>query len=140
MTLSDLTWSMDEQPTTTPAEIRPGDDEPNTPLNVLAGAVVTVVTAPLLPFAALVGGAVAGYLQHSDLRAGAKVGAISGALAAIPAFLVAWFVVGVLLFGFAPFSAGTVVVTVVIFVVVVGYLVGAGALGGVLGAYLREAL
>lgn len=111
--------------------------EPNTLLNVLVGAAVTVVTAPLLPFAAIVGGGVAGYLQRGDLREGATVGALSGAVASVPAFLLVWVVVGVLFLGLDGLFALTTVIALVLLAVVVGYLVGAGALGGALGAYLR---
>ena len=138
---------MDRETTTTRTETRPlrtderpPDKEPNTLLNALIGALVTVITAPLLPVAAIFGGAAAGYLQRGDLAEGAKVGAISGALAAIPAFLLAWLLVGVLLIGFDPIFALTTVFAAIVFVAVVGYLVGAGALGGALGAYLRREL
>lgn len=130
---------MVERPTAVPAETRP-DGEPNTVANTLIGAVITVVTAPLLPFAAIVGGGVAGYLQRGDLREGARVGALSGAVASIPAFLLVWFVVGVLLLGADLFFALSTVFALGLFVAVVGYLVGAGALGGAIGAYLRREL
>jgi hypothetical protein len=137
---------MSRDATTTTAERRPSaqnrppDDDPNILLNALAGAVVTVVTAPLLPLAAIFGGGVAGFLQRGDLAEGAKVGAISGVIAAIPAFLLAWLVVGFFFLGADPLFALTSVFAVVIFLFVVGYLVGAGALGGALGAYLRREL
>jgi hypothetical protein len=115
-------------------------DEPNTLLNAVVGAVVTVITAPMLPFAAIFGGGVAGYLQRSSLENGAKVGAISGALAAVPAFLIVWLVVGFLLLGFDPFFGFAGLFALVVFVAVLGYLVVAGALGGALGAYLRREL
>lgn len=114
-----------------------GSGEPNTLLNALLGAVVTVLTAPLLPFAALFGGGVAGYLERGTLEEGATVGALSGAIAAIPSFFVVWIVVtllalgGLELFGFAS------LVGVFVFVGVLGYLVVAGAVGGALGAYVR---
>lgn len=129
---------MVEQPTATRTGSSP--DRPNTLLNVLVGAIVTVITAPLLPFAAIVGGAAAGYLQRGDVREGATVGALSGAVAAIPAFFVAWVIVGVFLLGFDALSAIMSIFAFVVFAVVVGYLVGAGALGGALGAYLRREL
>ncbi|PSP54714.1 hypothetical protein BRC82_09270 [Halobacteriales archaeon QS_1_67_19] len=114
------------------------DDEPSTLWNALVGAVVTVVTAPLLPLAAIVGGGVAGYLQRGDLAAGAKVGAIAGAMAAVPAVLFAWLVVGFFLLGGASAFALGSVFAVFVLVAVVGYLVGASALGGAVGAYVRR--
>jgi hypothetical protein len=136
---------MSRERTTTRTESRPPFDEgpredPSTLMNALIGAVVTVITAPLLPFAAIFGGVVAGYLQRRSLGDGAKVGAISGGLAAIPAFFVAWLVVGFFLLGADPFFALTSVLALVVFVAVGGYLVLAGALGGALGAYLRREL
>lgn len=115
-------------------------DEPNVLLNALIGAAVTVVTAPLLPLAAVVGGGVAGYLQRGTTWDGAKVGALSGAIASLPALLVVWFVVGIFFLGVDPLFGLTSLLATVFVVVVVGYLVGAGALGGALGAYLREEL
>ncbi len=127
----------DRPPTT---GTRPPDDDPNTLMNAIVGAVVTVVTAPALPFAAIAGGGVAGYLQGTDLGEGAKVGAISGAIATVPAFFFAWFVAAFLLLGADPVLALTSVFAVLLFVFVAGYLVGAGALGGALGAYLHREL
>lgn len=136
---------MSRDTTTTTVERRPSSrkrpgDEPNTLMNALVGAVATVLTAPLLPLAAIFGGGLAGYLQQGDLAEGAKVGAISGAIAAIPAFLLAWVVVGFVFLGADPFLALTTIFAGLLFVFVVGYLVGAGALGGALGAYLRKEL
>ena len=122
------------------ADERPPADEPNTLVNAVVGAAATVLTAPLLPFAAIFGGALAGYLQRSDLEAGAKVGALSGALAALPAFLLVWLVVGFFLLGADLFFGLTSIFALVMFFAVVAYLVGAGALGGALGAYLRREL
>ncbi|WP_132059234.1 DUF5518 domain-containing protein [Halorussus amylolyticus] len=115
-------------------------DQPNTFVNALVGAVVTVVTAPLLPFAAIIGGGVAGFLQRGDLAEGAKVGAFAGAVASIPAALVAWLVVGFfgLGLGLDPLFGLSIVFAGLLLLVVAGYLVGAGALGGALGAYLRQ--
>lgn len=114
------------------------DDEPNTLLNALIGAAVTVLTSPILPLAAIAGGGVAGYLQRGDPTAGAVVGAVSGVIASIPVVFVAWFMIGVLFLGAAPAPLSLFAVFVV--VLIVGYLVGAGALGGALGAYLRREL
>ncbi|WP_135807172.1 DUF5518 domain-containing protein [Halorussus marinus] len=113
-------------------------DEPSTRRNVLIGAGVALVTAPLLPLAPLCGGGVAGYLERSDLAGGARVGALSGGVAAVQVFLIAWFVVSFLFVGFAPFFAISTVFAVAIAGVVAAYLVVAGALGGAAGAYLRR--
>lgn len=120
--------------------VRP-DREPNTLMNAIVGAVVMLITAPLLPFAAIVGGGIAGYLQRGPSRGGAKVGAFSGALAAVPSFIVVWFVIGVFMLGLtgAPFGPGFIYV-IALFIVLLGYFVGAGALGGAVGAYLQKEL
>jgi hypothetical protein len=123
----------------------PGSGEPNTLLNALVGAVVTIVTAPTLPVAAVFGGAAAGYLQRGDVTAGAKVGALSGAIAAVPVVPLVWLVLAFLGFGFVGLGADPIfgLTTVVLLfgvAVLVVYLVGAGALGGALGAYLRQEL
>lgn len=123
--------------TATPSDPRSAD-EPNTVVNVLVGAVVTIVGAPLLPFAAIVGGGVAGYLQRGTTSTGAKVGALSGLVAAIPAAIVGYLVLWVLLLGADPALAFTRLFAIVAFLVLLAYLVGAGALGGALGTYLRE--
>jgi predicted lipid-binding transport protein (Tim44 family) len=122
------------------ADERPPRDEPNTLMNAVVGAAATVLTAPLLPFAAIFGGALAGYLQRSDLAGGAKVGALSGAIAALPVFLLVWLVVGFFLLGHGPFFGVPSLFGLVAFFAVVGYFVGAGALGGAIGAYLRQEL
>lgn len=127
---------MVQESTATPASA--GSDR-STLLNALIGAVVTVITAPLLPVAAVFGGAAAGYLQRADLAGGAKVGALSGAIASVPAIFVVWLGVGLFLLGMDPLGF-TTVFAILIFVLVAGYLVGAGALGGAIGAYLRREL
>lgn len=110
-------------------------DNSNSLMNVLLGAVVTVVTSPLLPYAAIVGGGIAGYLQRGTLREGATVGAMSGAITAVPATIVGWFLISFFL-GLAPASLFALVLSVVVGI----YLIGTGALGGALGAYLQTGL
>lgn len=109
--------------------------------NALIGAVVTVLTT-FTGLAPLLGGMVAGYLNRRD---GPKVGALSGALATIPALLL-WFVLGSL-FAFLPVLGGGMmgptmvgalgmVVVAFGFLFVLIYTIGLGALGGYLGVYL----
>ena len=138
---------MDRDTTTTRTETRPPrtdehppEEEPNTLMNALIGALVTVITAPLLPVAAIFGGAAAGYLQRGDLGEGAKVGAISGAIAAVPAVLLVWLVAAFFIIGADPLFGFSIVLALVLFFFLGSYLVGAGALGGVLGAYIRKEL
>ncbi|WP_435195210.1 DUF5518 domain-containing protein [Natronomonas sp. EA1] len=111
----------------------------DTLLNALIGAVVSVVLS-FLPFATVLGGGIAGYLQDGDYATGAKVGALSGLIAFLP-FVGLAALVGAFL-PFVPIEvAGLGLLAIlVIGVIGLGYFVGAGALGGVLGVYLRNEL
>lgn len=113
----------------------------NTLLNALVGAIVTAVTTPLVPFAPVVGGAIAGYLESAgaDRKAdnGVRVGAISGAIALVPLLVIVPF----LLFFFLldPVIAISVLaIAAVVLAFLAAYTVGFSALGGLLGVYLRE--
>ena len=93
-------------------------------------------------FSPLLGGGVAGYLQAESPARGAKVGAISGAIAAIPLFLIMF--LGFALFAAVPAGPGGVpggVELVVIFGVMLPILLvwfaGLSAAGGYVGAYLH---
>jgi hypothetical protein len=86
---------------------------PSLPINGLLGGVVAVLVV-FRPFATVLGGCVAGYLQGPDRRAGLKAGALAGFVALLP------------LLGLA-------------FLGILGiYTVGGGALGGYIGSYLKE--
>jgi cell division protein FtsL len=108
----------------------------NSYVNALVGAVVTVLLS-FIPFAPLVGGAVAGFLER---REGTRIGVFAGVFAAIPLFLL------LLLFGGAltviPIPHGgvesiVVVVLLVVFFLLL-YVVVLSAVGGVVGVYLGE--
>jgi len=111
-------------------------------VNAFIGAVVMVVLS-WIPFATVLGGGVAGYLQRGSRMGGAKVGAVSGLIAAIPVFGVLGLVFGGLGLGaiaggeglgfvvFAAFMLFALVVTAAI-------VAGTGAVGGYIGVYLRE--
>ncbi|MFB6106135.1 MAG: DUF5518 domain-containing protein [Halobacteriaceae archaeon] len=103
-------------------------------LDALVGAAVTVVLG-FVPFSAVVGGGVAGYVHGRD---GARVGALSGAFAAVPK---AGLVVLALAF-FLPVAPGagarTLVLLAVVFVLFATYVVALAALGGYLGAALAR--
>lgn len=128
-----------------PQSTHAGREEPaessNTMLNALVGAIVTAVTTPLVPFAPVLGGAVAGYLdsEGTDRRAdsGVKVGAISGAIALVPLLVVVPFLLFFLVFD--PVIAISVfAIAAIVMVFLVAYTIGFSALGGLLGVYLRE--
>lgn len=119
--------------------------EGDTLLNAAIGAVVTVVLS-FTGFSPLIGGGVAGYLQRGTPQGGAKVGALSGALAFLPFLLL--FFLGFGLFAVVSGSGGFglpgfVELLVLLFLLVPLFLlwnVGLGAVGGYLGVYLQGEL
>ncbi|MDY6818214.1 MAG: DUF5518 domain-containing protein [Halobacteriales archaeon] len=127
----------DTVPADEPAQQSPSG--PNTWLNALIGAGVAVVFA-FLPFSTVLGGAVAGYLQGGDLRAGATVGGLAGLMALVPIALVGMLIVGLLMIPAGLHGPPLVFgVFVVIGLFVLGtYTVGLGSLGGVTGAYINR--
>lgn len=109
--------------------------------NAFIGALVPVFLF-FLPFAAAIGGALAGYLEAGDGRDevgnGLKVGAISGAIALLP-FVLLLFGVAALV-PFVPIEVAGLGFLFA-FAVLLGaavYLLGVGALGGVIGVVLYD--
>lgn len=118
----------------------PESGDRSTLLNALVGAVVSVVLS-FLPFSPLVGGAVAGYLERGDDETGLKVGALSGAIAAIPILLIFGIIFGGLTVAalFEGEPAGGALFTGILLVVVLLvllFVVGVSAVGGLVGAVL----
>lgn len=120
-------------------ETSPGE---NFYLHALLGAVVTAVTS-FVPFSPILGGAVAGYLQERGTGVGARVGAVSGIIAALPLAGIFFVVFSVMSFGsimtgeFAgPLFVIVLVGTVLLFVGL--YVVGLSALGGYIGASFAD--
>ena len=126
----------------------------NTLVHALIGALVAVVLS-FVPFSPILGGGVAGYLHETD---GLRVGAIAGAIAALPLALVL-LVIGSFFFlvpvsgpmepGMGPGMGASVgmglpggVFVLALFVVLLSalYSVALSALGGVAGAYLATEL
>ncbi|WP_167837261.1 DUF5518 domain-containing protein [Halosimplex halophilum] len=111
-------------------------------VNALIGAVVMVVLS-WIPFATVLGGGVAGYLQRGTRTEGARIGAVSGLLAAVPVFAVLVLVFSVFSFGAVAggeaFGAA-VFAAILLFALAVtaAVVAGTGAVGGYLGVYLRE--
>lgn len=111
------------------------DEEQATPSlasNALVGAVVTVVVS-FVPFSSLVGGAVAGYLQQDDARAGFRAGIVTGLFLALPVTLI----FGVLLTGII--IEGFVTVSLIILMSIIVSLIFTiimTSLGGYIGGYL----
>ncbi|WP_338902239.1 MULTISPECIES: DUF5518 domain-containing protein [Salinibaculum] len=119
-----------------------GVTEPDTTTNAIVGAVVSVVGG-FIPFAPVIGGAVAGYLERADRMAGARVGGLSGLVASVPIFVLFAFLIGGLFVVSAEISFGigaasVALVLAIALLVAVVYMVLLGAVGGYIGAYLRE--
>lgn len=106
-------------------------------LNALLGAVVTVITTPFIPFAPILGGAISGYLDAENPGSGAKIGAISGAVALVPLLVIVPLLLFVLFLD-PVFAIGILLVVFFVLLFLVAYTVGLGALGGVLGVYIRR--
>jgi len=111
-------------------------------VNALIGAVVMVALS-WIPFATVLGGGVAGYLQRGTRLGGAKVGAVAGLIAAVPVFAVLGVVFSV--FSFGAIAGGEALGFVVFgaimlfaLVVTAAIVAGTGAVGGYIGVYLRE--
>lgn len=117
--------------------------EGDTGINALIGAIVSTVLASVVPFAPVLGGAVAGYLQGGDRSAGLRVGLYSGLIAFIPALLVITFI-GALFFGamgmggFPAMSGLGIVIFAFVFFLIAVYIVGLSAIGGWLGNYVKH--
>ena len=117
--------------------------EGDTLVNAAIGAVVSIVLS-FLPVSPAFGGAVAAYLQGGSREEGTRVGALSGAIAALPiAFLFAvvggiFLGLGVGLSGPRVSFLGFAVLFVVVFVVAVVYSAVLGAIGGYAVVYLVE--
>jgi hypothetical protein len=113
---------------------------PRISINAVIGAVVTVVLS-FTGFSPILGGMVAGYLQRGDRAGGIRIGAISGAIAALP-FLLLVFVFGGFLFTDSMMGGGMGVPGGFVFVLLFGFVialiwsVALSALGGYLGVYI----
>ncbi len=110
----------------------------NTLLNAVIGAVATFALS-FVPFSPVLGGAIAGYLEGGETGDGLRVGAISGAIASLPAAGAL-----LLLLAFVPFAPdvgvalGGAFLVFLVIAMAIGYFVALSALGGVIGSYLNE--
>ena len=108
--------------------------------NAAIGAVITIFLS-FTGFSALLGGGVAGYLQQVPPKRGARTGAISGGIAAIPILLV--LVLGFGLFLLQPSALGVpggvelAIILLIMFPLLFAWIIGLSAAGGYVGAYLR---
>ncbi|WP_302080497.1 DUF5518 domain-containing protein [Salinibaculum rarum] len=116
----------------------------DTLVNVLIGAAINVFGGPILPFATVIGGAVAGYLHAGSREAGLKVGALAGLVSLVPLLIIGAVLgnvfLGLFLGGFGvprAFSGFGVVIIIGIVVSALVYTVVLSAVGGWLGNYVR---
>jgi len=108
----------------------------------VAGAVATGVLS-FVPLSPLLGGGLAGYLEHFDGGRSVQVGALAGFLAMVPGVSILLFVAVGLFTGMSAVpAAGLEVVVLLAMVLVVlfvaAYGAGLGALGGYIGRRLAE--
>lgn len=108
--------------------------------NAAVGAVVTIILS-FTGFSPLLGGGVAGYLQGAPPKRGARVGAISGAIAILPMLLLGVLAMVVFAIPMGTFGVPGALEVVIMLVVMVPmmllWFVGLSAIGGYLGAYLQ---
>lgn len=112
----------------------------DTVLNAAIGAAVSIVLSFTM-FSPILGGAVAAYLQGGDRRTGIRVGAISGAIAAVPFLLFILVVLpimlsGAMMGGGMAFPGSIFLFAVVALVFALAWTVGLSAAGGYLGNYI----
>lgn len=127
-------------------------EEGDTLVNAVLGGVVSFLTGNFVPFAPVLGGAVAGYLEGGTRRDGVRVGALSGLIAFVPVMAVAVVISSILGavglgFGLGIFGGGApglgaagflgALFVLFLLVMAVVYFVGGGALGGWLGNYVK---
>lgn len=106
---------------------------------VITGFVVMLVTYYIVGdlFSIILGGLVAGFISGSSL----VVGALAGFLASIIGFIVLWVLLvllGISLLG--PLSLIVVPIASAVFAFIIIFLGLIGAIGGVLGSYIRSLL
>lgn len=104
------------------------------------GAAVTVV-ASILPFSSVLGGAVASFRSQYGFGGGLGIGALAGAIAALPLlvlFVPALAIAIWLGFGFQPGEPGFELFLAVAFGLFLVYTVGLSAVGGAIGVVVRR--
>ena len=115
--------------------------QPSELRNAAIGAAVTVALS-FTGLSAVLGGGIAGYLQHVSPRRGARTGAVSGGLAVVPIVLV--LALGFVLAVLQPSAVGVTaplelaIILLVLFPLLIAWIVELSAVGGYVGASLRS--
>lgn len=123
---------------TRPADPDHSTEEFSNPFaNAILGAVVGIFLS-FVPFAPVLGGGIAAYLQGGDAGDGLRIGLLAGLIMLVPYVLTGAFLLAVLT-GLAAESALGVLLLGALALGTV-YTVGLSLIGGYLGAYLRREL
>ncbi|OYR39551.1 MULTISPECIES: DUF5518 domain-containing protein [unclassified Halorubrum] len=121
--------------------LSPGDDAPADLGDILLYGLLGGIAGSVLsfvPFATVLGGALAGYLCGGTSADALKTGAVAGAVMTLPFVAVVAFLL--FLFGFAGAPAEFGVFALLVVGVGAAYTLGSGVVGGYLGHYLRGEL
>ncbi|WP_144925358.1 DUF5518 domain-containing protein [Halorubrum salsamenti] len=121
--------------------LAPGDDAPADLADVLVYGLVGGIAGSVLsfvPFATVLGGAVAGYLCGGRPADALKTGTVAGVVMTLPFAAVVVFLLFFLGFAGAPAEFGVIALFVV--GLAAAYTLGSGIVGGYLGRYLRGRL
>jgi hypothetical protein len=110
--------------------------------NAVLGGVATAVLS-FIPFSPIVGGGLAGYLEHGESGRSVSAGGVAGFLAMVPVLVILVFVTAGLYSGFGAVGEaglGIVVVTAMVLALlfVAAYGAALGALGGFAGGRLAD--
>jgi len=121
--------------------LAPGDDAPADLGDVLVYGLVGGIAGSVLsfvPFATVLGGAVAGYLCGGRTADALKTGTVAGIVMTLPFAAVVVFLLFFL--GFAGAPAGFGIIALLVVGLAAAYTLGFGIVGGYLGHYLRGKL
>ena len=121
--------------------LAPGDDAPADLVDVLVYGLVGGIAGTVLsvvPFATVLGGAVAGYLCGGRTADALKTGTVAGIVMTLPFVAMVFFLLFLLGFAGAPAEFGVVALGVIGLAAV--YTLGSGIVGGILGNALRGRL
>jgi hypothetical protein len=109
----------------------------STLINGLLGGFAGILLS-FIPFAAIVGGVLAGYLEGGQPTDGLKPGAIAGLVMFLPITFIVFFLLFIMGMAGTPAAIGILGIVILLFSAL--YSIGSGVLGGYLGVYLKNEL